>query len=126
MEVIQSDRSDAPLMVVDYAHTPDALQKVLETLRSIAQARGGGRGGGGGSGTSLGDYTSCNGIGGSTIKFCGIRLGFGSNGNQFTGCCSLPYASGGGGGCSHVYSGAAAPFQGAQGTQGIVRVIEYY
>lgn len=41
MEVIHSDRSDAPLMVVDYAHTPDALQKVLETLRSIAQARGG-------------------------------------------------------------------------------------
>jgi UDP-N-acetylmuramoyl-L-alanyl-D-glutamate--2,6-diaminopimelate ligase len=41
MEVIHSDRSDAPLMVVDYAHTPDALQKVLETLRSIAQSRGG-------------------------------------------------------------------------------------
>ncbi len=41
MEVIHSDRADTPLMVVDYAHTPDALQKVLETLKPIAQARGG-------------------------------------------------------------------------------------
>ncbi len=41
MEVIYSDRADTPLMVVDYAHTPDALQKVLETLKPIAQGRGG-------------------------------------------------------------------------------------
>lgn len=41
MEVIHSDRADTPLMVVDYAHTPDALQKVLETLKPIAQDRGG-------------------------------------------------------------------------------------
>lgn len=41
MEVIHSDRADMPLMVVDYAHTPDALQKVLETLKPIAQGRGG-------------------------------------------------------------------------------------
>ncbi len=41
MEVIHSDRADTPLMVVDYAHTPDALQKVLETLKPIAQGRGG-------------------------------------------------------------------------------------
>src|SRR5690606_11034904 len=31
----------APLAVVDYAHTPDALQKTLHALRPLAQARGG-------------------------------------------------------------------------------------
>jgi len=41
MEVIHSDHADTPLMVVDYAHTPDALQKVLETLKPIAQQRAG-------------------------------------------------------------------------------------
>lgn len=30
-----------PLVVVDFAHTPDALQKTLETLRPLAVARGG-------------------------------------------------------------------------------------
>jgi UDP-N-acetylmuramoyl-L-alanyl-D-glutamate--2,6-diaminopimelate ligase len=30
-----------PLVVVDYAHTPDALDKVLQALRPIAEARGG-------------------------------------------------------------------------------------
>lgn len=30
-----------PLAVVDYAHTPDALQKALEALRPVARARGG-------------------------------------------------------------------------------------
>ncbi|HWA37547.1 MAG TPA: UDP-N-acetylmuramoyl-L-alanyl-D-glutamate--2,6-diaminopimelate ligase [Burkholderiales bacterium] len=32
---------DAPLVLVDYAHTPDALEKVLQALRPVAAARGG-------------------------------------------------------------------------------------
>jgi UDP-N-acetylmuramoyl-L-alanyl-D-glutamate--2,6-diaminopimelate ligase len=34
-------RAGAPLAVVDYAHTPDALQQVLGTLQPLAQMRGG-------------------------------------------------------------------------------------
>ncbi|KNH10160.1 UDP-N-acetylmuramoylalanyl-D-glutamate- 2,6- diaminopimelate ligase [Candidatus Burkholderia brachyanthoides] len=33
--------SDEPLVVIDYAHTPDALDKTLAALRPIAAARGG-------------------------------------------------------------------------------------
>ncbi len=32
---------DAPLIVIDYAHTPDALEKTLVALRSVASDRGG-------------------------------------------------------------------------------------
>jgi UDP-N-acetylmuramoyl-L-alanyl-D-glutamate--2,6-diaminopimelate ligase len=32
---------EQPLMVVDYAHTPDAIEKALNALRPAAQARGG-------------------------------------------------------------------------------------
>ena len=34
-------KSGGPLAIVDYAHTPDALQKALEALRPIANQRGG-------------------------------------------------------------------------------------
>jgi UDP-N-acetylmuramoyl-L-alanyl-D-glutamate--2,6-diaminopimelate ligase len=33
--------ADDPLVIVDYAHTPDALEKVLDTLRPVARQRGG-------------------------------------------------------------------------------------
>ncbi len=33
--------SDGPLVVIDYAHTPDALRKAIDTLRAVAQARQG-------------------------------------------------------------------------------------
>jgi UDP-N-acetylmuramoyl-L-alanyl-D-glutamate--2,6-diaminopimelate ligase len=32
---------DAPLVVIDYAHTPDALEKTLHALRQVASERGG-------------------------------------------------------------------------------------
>jgi len=32
---------DNPLVVIDYAHTPDALEKAISTLRDVAQQRGG-------------------------------------------------------------------------------------
>ena len=32
---------DAPLVVIDYAHTPDAIEKVLAALRPVATERGG-------------------------------------------------------------------------------------
>ena len=32
---------ERPLVVIDYAHTPDALEKVLGALKPVAQARGG-------------------------------------------------------------------------------------
>jgi len=34
-------KAEGPLAVVDYAHTPDALQKTLQALRPIAEQRGG-------------------------------------------------------------------------------------
>ena len=39
MELLASP--DAPLVVIDYAHTPDALEKVLRALQPVARARGG-------------------------------------------------------------------------------------
>ena len=34
-------RDGLPMVVIDYAHTPDALEKVLSALRPVAQSRGG-------------------------------------------------------------------------------------
>jgi UDP-N-acetylmuramoyl-L-alanyl-D-glutamate--2,6-diaminopimelate ligase len=39
--MINFNDTNHPLMVVDFAHTPDALEKVLEALKPIAKARGG-------------------------------------------------------------------------------------
>ena len=35
------NQTGKPLVVVDYAHTPDAIEKVLLALKPVAQARGG-------------------------------------------------------------------------------------
>ena len=40
MELVQLNKT-GPLVIVDYAHTPDALEKVLKTLRPIANQRHG-------------------------------------------------------------------------------------
>jgi len=37
----QMGGQDAPMVVIDYAHTPDALEKTLTALRQVAQERGG-------------------------------------------------------------------------------------
>ena len=41
IEVGKHQRADGLLVVVDYAHTPDALEKTLQALRPIADQRGG-------------------------------------------------------------------------------------
>ena len=44
MELIplgKNSKTEGPLAVVDYAHTPDALQKTLQALRPLAEQRGG-------------------------------------------------------------------------------------
>ena len=41
MEQAEPDATDAPLVLVDYAHTPDALEKALEAVQPLASRRGG-------------------------------------------------------------------------------------
>jgi UDP-N-acetylmuramoyl-L-alanyl-D-glutamate--2,6-diaminopimelate ligase len=41
MELVSSKSTQVPLAVVDFAHTPDALEKVLKTLKPIAEKRQG-------------------------------------------------------------------------------------
>src|SRR5690606_11760500 len=38
---VEAQSGGSPLVVVDYAHTPDALQGALQALRPVAQARAG-------------------------------------------------------------------------------------
>ena len=41
MEIVGRPQANQPLVVVDYAHTPDALEKALQALQPVAQARAG-------------------------------------------------------------------------------------
>ena len=39
MERVGADLPAAPTVLVDYAHTPDAVEKVVSTLRPLCQGR---------------------------------------------------------------------------------------
>lgn len=41
MELVEAAAADQPLVLVDYAHTPDALEKALQAVQPLAAQRGG-------------------------------------------------------------------------------------
>lgn len=41
MELVRGKASQAPMTIVDFAHTPDALEQALKTLKIVAQERSG-------------------------------------------------------------------------------------
>ena len=41
LEILRPRSAQTPIAVVDFAHTPDALEKVLKVLRPLTQSRGG-------------------------------------------------------------------------------------
>jgi UDP-N-acetylmuramyl-tripeptide synthetase len=41
MQIVGQPQASQPLVVVDYAHTPDALEKALSALQAVAQTRAG-------------------------------------------------------------------------------------
>jgi hypothetical protein len=91
----------------------------------------GGNGGGAGGGCTFGGGGYSQGASNSqaTRYICGLRLGCGQSGIDFTPPGPLAaqvYGSGGGGGKSAYCGGASLPESGCAGSQGIVRVVEYY
>jgi UDP-N-acetylmuramoyl-L-alanyl-D-glutamate--2,6-diaminopimelate ligase len=41
MELVQGKANQSPMAIVDFAHTPDALEQVLKTLNHLAKERSG-------------------------------------------------------------------------------------
>jgi len=91
-----------------------------------ACAGNGGRGGGSGAGYSIAE--GIGGAGGAECSYVGLR--FGKGGDMLLDNTRPPdgavYGAGGGGGRASIISGAACPSDGGAGSNGIIRIIEYY